>query len=295
MIEIKNLTKVFDDVVAIKHLDLKLSPGIIGLVGHNGAGKSTLFRLIADVYIPDEGDIYIDGVNYYLSEAKKKLFFLSDTPYYVPRSTVKDVYYLYNSTFNIDEKKFYEILNDFNLPLNRRIDGFSKGMLRQLFIALAVSSDAKIILLDEAFDGLDPLIVTRLSQLLIALKDEHRTIIISSHNISSLQSLVDEFVILHKGELSSQGEEEVLSQSFVKYQMLCDAPITSDSLKKNGLNIISVNKLGSIYHLVFVKEDDLKDKLVGLYHPSLLEEVRMDAQELISIEMMYASRRGTSK
>ncbi len=112
MIEIKNLTKVFDDVVAIKHLNLKLSPGIIGLVGHNGAGKSTLFRLIADVYIPDEGDIYIDGVNNYLSEAKKKLFFLSDTPYYVPRSTVKDVYYLYNSTFNIVFYRSYLNIDD---------------------------------------------------------------------------------------------------------------------------------------------------------------------------------------
>ncbi len=291
MIEIKNLTKVFDDVIAIKHLNLKLSPGIIGLVGRNGAGKSTLFRLIADVYIPDEGKIILDGVNNYLNDAKKKIFFLSDTPYYVPRSTVKDVYYLYNSAFNIDENKFYEILNDFNLPLNRRIDGFSKGMLRQLFIALALSSDAKIILLDEAFDGLDPLIIARLSQLLISLKDEERTIVISSHNITSLQSLVDEFVILHKGELSSQGEEEVLSQSFVKYQMLCDSPITLDSLRNDGLNVISVNKLGSIYHLVFVKDDTLKDKLVSLYHPSLLEEVAMDAQELISAEMSRASRK----
>ncbi len=291
MIEIKNLTKVFDDVIAIKHLNLKLSPGIIGLVGRNGAGKSTLFRLIADVYIPDEGKIILDGVNNYLNEAKKKIFFLSDTPYYVPRSTVKDVYYLYNSAFNIDENKFYEILNDFNLPLNRRIDGFSKGMLRQLFIALALSSDAKIILLDEAFDGLDPLIIARLSQLLISLKDEERTIVVSSHNITSLQSLVDEFVILHKGELSSQGEEEVLSQSFVKYQMLCDDSITLDSLRNDGLNVISVNKLGSIYHLVFVKDDTLKDRLVSLYHPSLLEEVAMDAQELISAEMSRASRK----
>ncbi len=292
MIEIRNLSKSFGEVKAIKGLSLDIAPGINGLVGHNGAGKSTLLRLIADVYAKDEGSISINGLDNASDEAKSKVFFLSDNPYYVPKSYLKDVYALYASAFPLSKKRFDDLVGYFRLPSDRRVDGFSKGMMRQLFIAIALSSDSSVYLLDEAFDGLDPLIVEEIGRRIIAMKDEKRIFIISSHNITSLHALVDEFIILHKGELSAKGEEDELSDTFVKYQILTKAELTFERLEEDGLKPVSVKKLGSIYHIVLLKSDVLKDKLNELYRPSLLEEVPIDAVELIAIEMKHAENRG---
>ncbi len=288
MIEIRNLCKSFGEVKAIKGLSLNIAPGINGLVGHNGAGKSTLLRLIADVYIKDEGTILLNGLDNASNGAKSRVFFLSDNPYFVRRSYIKDVYALYDAVFPLSKEKFDSLISFFSLPLNRRVDTFSKGMLRQLFLAIALSSDSDFYLLDEAFDGLDPLVVNEIGRRIIEMKDEKKTFIISSHNIASLHALVDEFIIIHKGELTSQGDEEALSDTFVKYQILSEKELTFALLKEHGLKPVSVNKLGSIYHVVFVKEGDLKEKIEELFHPSLLEEVPLDALELIAIEMKHA-------
>ncbi len=290
MIEIRNLSKSFGKLKAIKGLNLSIAPGINGLVGHNGAGKSTLLRLIADVYIKDEGSIVCDGFDNASNEAKSKIFFLSDNPYFQPKSRIKDVYALYDSSFPLSKERFDELISFFRLPNDRRVDGFSKGMLRQLFISIALSSESDIYLLDEAFDGLDPLVVEEIGRRIIAMKDEKKTFIISSHNIASLHALVDTFIILSKGELSANGNEEELSDTFVKYQIMAEEELTFSRLKEDGFSPVSVKKLGSICHAIFLKSDSLKEKLLASYHPSLLEEVPIDAVELIAIEMKHAEK-----
>ncbi len=285
MVEIKNVTKRFSDVTALKGLSLNLDDGIIGLVGHNGAGKSTLLRCIANVYLVDEGEILIDGIVNELNEAKKKIFFLSDTPYYLRRSTIKDVLNLYSLAYKIDENKFYEILKDFSLPLNRRVDGFSKGMLRQLFIAIALSAEADILLLDEAFDGLDPIITEKIKDLIVEKRKATSLVVISSHNISSLEKLVDQYVILYEGTLKEQGENKEYAKTYVKYQMLTDVDLSTIDLSISGLEIISLTKVGSLYHIVLVKEDDLDKKLTSLFKPKLLEIIPIDSSEIIKASM----------
>lgn len=285
MVEIKNVTKCFSDVTALKGLSLNLDDGIIGLVGHNGAGKSTLLRCIANVYLVDEGEILIDGIINELNEAKKKIFFLSDAPYYLRRSTIKDVLNLYSIAYKIDENKFYEILKDFSLPLNRRVDGFSKGMLRQLFIAIALSVEADILLLDEAFDGLDPIITEKIKDLIAEKRKTTSLVVISSHNISSLEKLVDQYVILYEGTLKEQGENKEYAKTYVKYQMLTDMDLSNSELSSTGLGIISLTKVGSLYHIVLVKEDDLDKKLASLFKPKLLEIIPIDSSEIIKASM----------
>ncbi len=285
MVEIKNVTKRFSDVTALKGLSLNLDDGIIGLVGHNGAGKSTLLRCIANVYLVDEGEILIDGIVNELNEAKKKIFFLSDTPYYLRRSTIKDVLNLYSLAYKIDENKFYEILKDFSLPLNRRVDGFSKGMLRQLFIAIALSVETDILLLDEAFDGLDPIITEKIKDLIVEKRKATSLVVISSHNISSLAKLVDQYVILYEGTLKEQGENKEYAKTYVKYQMLTDVDLSTIDLSISGLEIISLTKVGSLYHIVLVKEDDLDKKLTSLFKPKLLEIIPIDSSEIIKASM----------
>ena len=169
MIVIKNLTKQFPGVIAVNNLNLEVKPGINGLIGENGAGKSTLLRLIADVFQVSDGEILIDGKNHYLPEVKSDLFFLSDNPYFSTNMTPKEVVELYASLFDVDQDKFYKILNRLSLPVERRLSTYSKGMRRQLFLALSLAMKANYILLDEAFDGLDPIVQDVVKQEIIEM------------------------------------------------------------------------------------------------------------------------------
>ena len=189
MIEIKRLVKRFGPVTAVNDLSIRVKDGINGLVGENGAGKSTLLRLISDIYQPNQGSITVDGYNNSDIKAKELIFFLPDDPYAPLNATIGQTFELYNSLFDLDKEKFLDFLGKLNLPLDRKVSTFSKGMKRQFFIALAISSKAKYLLLDEAFDGLDPLVLDNIKQELIKAADE-KTFIISSHNISSLPKVI---------------------------------------------------------------------------------------------------------
>lgn len=294
-IVIKNLTKKFDDVIAIDNLSVTFNDGVTGLVGHNGAGKSTLFRCIADIIKFESGEILINGKPFNNNDVKNDLFFLSDTPFYPRRSSPNQVFNYYNAFFDMDKKIFKEMISSFSLPENRNIDDFSKGMQRQLFIAIALSMNVRCLLLDEAFDGIDLLAVTKIKEMIEKRRKDGIAIIISSHNINTLQNLVDQFVILYKGKLSKEGNEEHLSQEFVKFQILTDAPLTKDSLVSIGLTPITINKIGSINQIVFVNCDNIKQKLIGAYKPQLIENVSIDSNELIAIEMKYAKINGETK
>ena len=123
MIEIKNLTKVFDSVVASNRLTLTIDKGIYGLVGENGAGKSTLFRLISNVIHQDAGEILIDGIPNTEKEAKEKIFFLPDNPYIKPFQPIPAIINFYKSFYEIDEKKIlfpYQILRSSDRPTRGR-------------------------------------------------------------------------------------------------------------------------------------------------------------------------------
>lgn len=288
MIEIKNLTKTFKDVIAVNDLSINIKKGINGLVGENGAGKSTLLRLISDVFQPDSGEILIDGKPHNLLENKQKLFFLSDTPYVPSNASVKQTLELYKSLFDLDEEKFYSIMSNLNLPTDRRVATYSKGIKRQLFLAISLSIKAEYILLDEAFDGLDPLVLDIIKQEIIKNADE-KTYIVSSHNISSLERLCDNFILLSKGRCQKTGDIEHIGESFHKYQIFTKEEISKEILTSLGFKILSFKKLGSINDVVFYNEID-EELLRKHFEVILCEKIPIDPDELIALEMLDARK-----
>ena len=204
MIEIKNLTKTFGSVKAVDDLSININQGINGLVGENGAGKSTLLRLISDVYEKDNGEILVDKEDNKNLNVKNNIFFLSDSPYSPSNASVNQTFDFYSTLFDLDKERFLEIMSNLSLPIDRKVSTFSKGMRRQFFLAIALSAKAKYVLLDEAFDGLDPLVLDTIKQEIIKDADE-KTYIISSHNITSLERLCDNFILLSKGLLAFSG------------------------------------------------------------------------------------------
>ena len=156
MIEIKGLKKSFGAKNVLGGVSLSIPSGsVFGLVGINGAGKSTLLRLIAGVLRADEGKILADGEEIFENEKKKReFFFLPDDPYYATGTNADKLIGLYKTFYDFDAAVFAEYEKRFSIKRNVPIRNFSKGMKRQLFIAIALACRPKYLLLDEAFDGL---------------------------------------------------------------------------------------------------------------------------------------------
>ena len=288
MIRITHLTKRFKNVVAVNDLTIDIQPGINGLVGENGAGKSTLMRLIADVYQQDEGNITIDDLPNDDVRVKKNVFFLSDNPHTSLNYRIKETFELYSSLFDLDEERFNRIINLLRLPRKRRVSTFSKGMRRQLFITIALSFKGQYAMLDEAFDGLDPLVLDTIKQEIISDAGQ-KTYLVSSHNITSLERLCDNFIVLSKGRCQKTGKIEDLGESFIKYQIFIKEELTQKDLEEVGYKVLSFKRLGSIYNVVFygdVDETLLKEK----YDVLLFEKIPIDPDEVIALEMLSARK-----
>jgi ABC-2 type transport system ATP-binding protein len=208
MIEVINLGKRFDKKWVLNDLSLTINDGsIFGLVGINGAGKSTFLRLLSGVYKADGGSIDFDGKCVFDStEVKKEIFFLPDDPFYSTNTKGNDLLELYRTMYTVDDVTFHKYMNLFNLNAKAPINNFSKGMRRQLFIALALSVKPKYLFLDEAFDGLDPLARLTFKRAIIELCEETNcTVIISSHSLRELEDICDSFGLLDHGHITSSG------------------------------------------------------------------------------------------
>lgn len=298
MIEIKNLNKTFeknekDCVHAVRDLSVSFSPGITCLIGENGAGKSTLLRLISGVLQKDSGEISIDGLDHLDPKAKANLFFLPDEPFAPDRYTPYEVAKFYEIFYGFDEERFNRLLSKLSLPRDRRISTFSKGMKRQLFLLCAFSVKSNNIILDEAFDGLDPLVLELIHEELIKMTaDEGKTIVLSSHNMSSVQAIADSIMILYRGSLSEKGAKTDMGKEFIKYQLASKTPIHEQDIEKEGFEVVSFKKIGSVIQIVFVKQDGIEEKLTQMYSPYFIEQFPLDQSELITLELMLAKKEG---
>ena len=286
MIEIKNLYKSYDDKQVLNNLSINIEDGkIFGLVGINGAGKSTLLRLMSGIFEPNSGSIKYDGNEVFENEkVKKDIFFLPDEPYYGLNTTPLNLIDLYQAFYNINKDDYLNYLNVFKLPLNKKMNTFSKGMKRQVFVSLALAIKPKYLLLDEAFDGLDPLARLTFKRAIIDLVEEQgTTIIISSHSLRELEDICDCYGLIDKMEIASSGEIAETINSTHKYQIAFNE-IPNKEMFEN-LDILTYEQESRIVRIV-VKDDfeTFKEK-VSRYNPLLIDEIPINFEELFIIEV----------
>ena len=291
MIEIEYVSKSFGATKALDRLKLEIGEGITGLIGENGAGKSTLLRCIAGVLNPEEGSIYIDGKDRKDVDAKKEIYFLSDFPYSPANSTIDTIYKFYSCFYDFDLDRFHEILTHFSLPPTGKVNNFSKGMRRQLFVALSLSAKTKYLLMDEAFDGLDPIALDAIKGEIIKEKENGRSVIVSSHNISTLEKLADRFVMLSKGHLAVDEESQSMGENFVKYQAFFETNPTEAELS-SLCSLISYRKVGSIINFVMEEDEEALSRIKEAYKPKFIESVNIDGDELVTLTMLKARKEG---
>ena len=285
MIEVKNVSKSYDDKV-LNNVSFKIEDGcIFGLIGINGAGKTTLLNMISGVMDKDEGEILYDGNAIYENvNIKKDIFFLPDEPFYTMNTTPKNVINMYKIFYQIDIDEYYKYLNHFKLPIDTSMYNFSKGMKRQVFVSLALAIKPKYLFLDETFDGLDPLARLTLKRELIKLVEEkNTTVIISSHSLRELADICDSYGIINKKNVLSYGDLDNLMYKYHKYTIAFDYIYKE---KDFDFPIVKYSKDGSIISLVTTLDyEEIKERL-SRYNPIDLTEQPLDFEEEFMLEVI---------
>ena len=294
MIEIKDLSLTFknadEDHEALKAVTLDIPEGCIyGFVGSNGAGKSTLLRVISGIYRPDSGSVTIDGKAVYdQPQAKENIFFVSDETVQFSRLSVNDLKGFFKLTYpRFDEEVFDELVTKLDLPRKKPLSQFSKGMKRQAIVAAALACRTKYILLDEAFDGLDPAMRKLIRTMIVDdIFDRGATLVVSSHNITEIGELCDKAMLLHKGEVIFAKDIDDVREGFEKVQIaLPEGELDRSAIENAGVEVLSFKKLGRMSTVVAKGEKaDVTAKLSAL-SPAVLELVPLTLEEIFIYEM----------
>ena len=217
-LEIKNLTKSYPGFT-LDNLNLTLPSGcIMGLIGENGAGKSTTIKLILDMIHKDSGSITILGKDNTdsIELTKEDIGVVMDEVGIPECLTVKQVGNVMRHTFrNWDDAEYARLVQKLALPDKKQFKEFSRGMKMKLGIAIALSHNAKLLILDEATSGLDPVVRDEVVEMFSDFtRDENHSILISSHIVSDLEKLCDYIAFIHKGKLLLCEEKDQLLSEY---------------------------------------------------------------------------------
>lgn len=218
-IEIQNLRKSFDGF-ALQDVSLTLPQGcIMGLVGENGAGKSTTIKLMMNALRKDGGTVRVlgrDSESPEFSEVKEDIGVVLDEACFPLALNIRDVSLIMANTYaRWNKARFDELVKQFNLPAKTPFKDFSRGMKMKLSIAVALSHEAKLLILDEPTGGLDPVVRGEILEIFYDFtRDPQHSILISSHIISDLEKLCDYIAFLHEGRLLFCEEKDALAERY---------------------------------------------------------------------------------
>ncbi|MEU5965232.1 ATP-binding cassette domain-containing protein [Micromonospora parva] len=208
-IEVSRLTKRFGDVTAVRDLSFTVRPGVItGFLGPNGAGKTTTMRMMTGLVSPTGGTATIGGRPYgQLARPSRTVGAVFDANAFHPGHTARDHLRVYAAMGGYPDSRVTDLLDLLGLAeaAHRRTRGFSTGMRQRLNLATALLGDPRVLLLDEPGNGLDPEGMSWLRGFLRQFADEGRTVLISSHALGEIQQLVDDVVVIRRGELVAAG------------------------------------------------------------------------------------------
>ncbi len=213
-IEIRGLVKEYQDFT-LGPIDLTLPGGaILGLIGENGAGKTTLMRCMLGVTVPSAGMVSLLGMPW--EEAKADVGVVMDDCFFYEQLRPKDVNAVLKRVYKTwDGGLFRDYLDKFRLPETKLIKEFSRGMRMKLSLASALAHRPRLLLLDEATAGLDPVVRDEiLDEFLGFVSDEDHGILISSHITTDLEKVADYIAYLHHGKIALSGEKDRLLETY---------------------------------------------------------------------------------
>ena len=281
MLELKNVTKTFDGFKALDNLSMHVPKGAVyGLVGPNGAGKSTAIRHLTGVYVPDAGEITMEGQPIYENnDVKERIGYIPDDIFYFPSATLEDMRKFYKGLYpKFDDALFDRLYSVFNLPPKSPLRRFSKGMQKQAAFHLVICCRPDVLILDEPVDGLDPVMRRQVWSLLLSDVAQHgTTVLISSHNLRELEDICDHVGIMDHGKMLLERSLADMQGATHKLQIVGMAP--------ENLDIVHESSSGRLNTLIVRgKAEEIEEKVAAV-NPSYFDVLPLSLEEIFIYEL----------
>ena len=218
-LKVEGLRKEYPGFV-LDGIDIALPTGcVMGFIGENGAGKSTTIKLILDLIRKDAGKISVlgDTLDTEHGQLKEQIGVVMDECNFPESMTVGNIERMMRGCYRTwDRNRFEQYRQKFQLPSDKKIKDFSRGMKMKLSIAVALSHDSRLLILDEATSGLDPIVRDEILDIFLEfIQEEDHSIFISSHILSDLEKICDYITFIHRGKLVFSEEKESLREKYV--------------------------------------------------------------------------------
>ena len=222
-VEVKNLTKVFatglskDYVVAVDNLSFEVKAGeVYGLIGPNGSGKSTTMKVVLGLMAASKGSAKVFGLDSGDIRARNEIGFLPENPYFYKHLSGAETLNFYGKLCGIKgaalKDRIAELLElvDLEDAANRRLSGYSKGMLQRIGLAQTLIQNPRLVILDEPTAGVDPVGSRQIRDLIMKLRDDGYTVFLCSHLLEQVQEVCDRVGIIFKGRMRREGSLDEL-------------------------------------------------------------------------------------
>jgi ABC-2 type transport system ATP-binding protein len=283
-LEVKNLVKTFDKVVAVDHVSFEVPEGsVFGLIGRNGAGKTTTIRMMMSIYLPDEGEVILRGVKVG-QDFKNNVGYLPEERGLYKKMKVIDILLYFaemkGKSGRTIQKKADEYLKRFELYDRRlsKIGDLSKGNQQKIQFIATILHDPEFVILDEPFSGLDPVNTELLKDIILEMKKQGKVIIFSTHSMETAEKLCDHIVMIDKGKLILKGSltEIKLKYSQRNVSLICDGDISF----LNGNPIVEkISNFGNTTG-IRVKESGHTQQLLKLLVDNNVNIKKFDANDI---------------
>ncbi len=287
MLTVTDLKKNFGQRTAVSDLSLTLEEGrIFGMLGTNGAGKSTLLRLMCGILRPDAGAAFLDDLPVYENPiAKQQICYLSDEPAFLPSATIAQMGQMQAAYYpSYDPKRLRELCERFSLPMNERFSSFSKGTQKRAQICLGLSMNPRVLLCDETFDGLDPVMRDCFKRVLSQETIDRGLItVLAGHNQQEMEEICDSAGFLHEGRLVRSGDLDTLLGDVHRVQLVPQNDLPDEAFRP--LNPLRLQRQGRLCLITLRGERERLESELSKLDVMFMEFLPLSLEEVFILEM----------
>lgn len=287
MIEVNHVSKSFGSFQAVNDVTLNIERGKIhGLLGSNGAGKTTLLKVLAGIYKADTGQVIFNGEDIFENEYyKQQMIFISDIPFFFKNMSLNEMAAFYKGIYHrFSDARLEQLARVFKMDRRKKINRMSKGMQRQCAFILALSARPNLMLLDEPFDGLDPIARHTIKNLLFQDVSNHEmALFVSSHNLREMEDFCDTVSIMHEGKLLLARNLDDLKSNVCKVQVAFKTLPNQQFYQE--LNVVEHHVKGRVVTCIVKGDLDNIEQKITNYHPLMYDILPLTLEEIFTYEL----------
>jgi ABC-2 type transport system ATP-binding protein len=284
VIETIGLTKTYGTNNAVRGLNMRVAPNCItAFLGLNGAGKTTTIKMLLGMMSPNEGEVRVLGQNIDTSnesvELRRRVAYVSESQSLYDYMTVNQIIRFTKSFYPAWCADTEEtLLRTYKLPPSRKVKSLSKGMRRKLALLLAFSRKPELLILDEPSDGLDPVGVEQLLEMLVALCSTGTSIFFSSHQISEVERIADRVCMMHEGRLVMDASLDDVRESYRQIDLVFSALPDECEFRMPGVERIAIR--GHQVRMIVSANAELVVEHARTFYPSSIEVNPISLREI---------------